>query len=352
MLTSLGIRNYRGFESLDIERLGRINLIAGKNNSGKTSLLEAILLLSGGGRADLAGLPVILRTKSRAENASRALILNRWSLMFFEGNTDSRIEISGEYGEIGAISLEISRKLQTRIQLTSDEISIMSGHDRLDFSDFLFSYKNGCSNEKIESCAQAHENGIRIDNSKDALTVFSFGFIDIQGSDPIDAAHRLGNLRRHGQDAPVLEALRAVEPDIRSVEANPGFGVSTILVDIGLRELVPLAVMGEGMNRLALMTIYLCGLADGVLLIDEIENGLHHSALPKVWKALEKIAVERDLQIVATTHSYECIEAAHKALDPDNLLLHRLEAGNRGNRCVTYGKDEIAGTFHYGFEVR
>ena len=352
MLTSLGIRNYRGFEKLDIERLGRINLVAGKNNSGKTSLLEAIFLLSGGGRADFAGHPAILRTKSRAGNASGATVPDRWSWMFFEGDTGSRIKICGKYSKIGVAKLEISWKARTEIQLTSNEIDIVADPSRLTFSELLFSYTTQNTEKEIQSYAHVNENKIHVKNSKDAQTVVSFGYIDARNSNPVSEAEHLGDLRRRGQDAPVLEALRAVEPDIRSVEANPGFGVPTILVDIGLRELVPLAVMGEGMNRLATMTIYLCAFSGGILLIDEIETGLHHSVLPKVWKTLEKIAVARDLQIVATTHSYECIEAAHKALDPANLLLHRLEAGNRGNRCVTYGKDEIAGTFHYGFEVR
>ncbi len=352
MLTSLGIRNYRGFESLDIERLGRINLIAGKNNSGKTSLLEAIFLLSGGGRADLAGHPAILRTKSPAENASGATVLDRWSWMFFEGDTGSRIKICGKYSKIGVTELEISRKSRTEIQLTSNDIDIMADPNRQTFSELLFSYTAQNTEKEIQSYAHVNENKIHVKNSKDAQTVVSFAYIDARNSNPVSEAEHLGDLRRHGQDAPVLEALRAVEPDIRSVEANPGFGVSTILVDIGLRELVPLAVMGEGMNRLALMTIFLCGLSDGILLVDEVEAGLHHSALPKVWKALEKIAVARDLQIVATTHSYECIEAAHKALDPANLLLHRLEAGNRGNRCVTDDAESIETALHYNMEVR
>ena len=143
-----------------------------------------------------------------------------------------------------------------------------------------------------------------------------------------------------------------MEPDIQRVEANPGSGVPTILVDIGLGELVPLSVMGEGMTRLAQMMIYLCGLPNGIVLIDEVENGLHHSVLATVWKTLEKAAVDLDVQIVATTHSYECFEAAHKALDPDNFLYHRLEAGSRGHRCVTYDADRIAGAIHYNMEAR
>ncbi len=54
MLKRLQIRNFRGFNALKIDQLSGINLIVGKNNSGKTSLLEAIFLLSGAGNAQMA----------------------------------------------------------------------------------------------------------------------------------------------------------------------------------------------------------------------------------------------------------------------------------------------------------
>lgn len=352
MLTSLGIRNYRGFESLDIERLGRINLIAGKNNSGKTSLLEAIFLLSGGGRADLVRNPFIMRAKTLPNTFNRSVVFDRLNLMFFEYNTNSTIKIRGNHDILGDMELKITRPPQITIKLNHDEMIIFDMNDRLDVRDYLFSFSGACTKTEIESRAQVGTDELHITGSENARTVFSCGVVDVDRSNSVNEAHRLGNLRQRKQDVLVLKALKEIESDIRSIETNPGFGYPMIVVDIGLDKLMPLSVMGEGINRLALKMIYLCGIPGGVLLIDEFENGLHHSVLPKVWKALEMAALDLNVQIVATTHSYECVEAAHKALDPANLLLHRLEAGERGNRCVTDDAESIETALYYNMEVR
>jgi len=91
---------------------------------------------------------------------------------------------------------------------------------------------------------------------------------------------------------------------------------------------------------------------NGVVLIDEIENGLHHSILPKVWKVVDTAAKQFNAQIFATTHSFECVEAAHEALGADSFLLHRLEVSATENRCVTYESAAIAATLKHDLEFR
>ena len=81
--------------------------------------------------------------------------------------------------------------------------------------------------------------------------------------------------------------------------------------DIGLRELVPLAVMGDGMSRLARLVLAIADAPGGLVLVDEIETGLHHTVLSDVWRVVDEAARQFETQVVATTHSYECIRAAH-----------------------------------------
>ena len=91
---------------------------------------------------------------------------------------------------------------------------------------------------------------------------------------------------------------------------------------------------------------------NGVVLVDEIENGLHHSVLPKVWQAVDTTAKQFNAQVFATTHSFECAEAAHEALGADGFLLHRLEANGTENRCVTYEPEAISATFKHDMDFR
>src|SRR5437773_9016727 len=48
MYTCVSMNNLRGIEELCARDWRKINLIVGRNNSGKTTLLEALFLISGG----------------------------------------------------------------------------------------------------------------------------------------------------------------------------------------------------------------------------------------------------------------------------------------------------------------
>jgi len=111
--------------------------------------------------------------------------------------------------------------------------------------------------------------------------------------------------------------LRKIEPRLESVEAlQTGQGQSStpmIYADLGLSEMIPVTQLGQGFSRLLDIYSEIVAADARVLLIDEIENGLHYSILPVIWKGLFLAAKEFDVQIFATTHSWECIMAADAA---------------------------------------
>ena len=89
-----------------------------------------------------------------------------------------------------------------------------------------------------------------------------------------------------------------------------------------------------------------------MVLVDEIENGLHHSVLPDVWRVVGQ-AVERfNLQMFATTHSFECIEAAYETLGADDFRLYRLETAGNGIRCITYEPGDVETALRHDMELR
>jgi len=94
---------------------------------------------------------------------------------------------------------------------------------------------------------------------------------------------------------------------------------------------------------------------NGVVLVDEIENGLHHSTLPNVWQAIGEVARQFKTQVFATTHSLECITAAHQAFSASeryDFRLHRLECTDETIRAVTYDQESLAAAIKTGLEVR
>ncbi len=345
MLKRLQIRNFRGFNALEINQLSGLNLIAGKNNSGKTSLLEAIFLLAGGGNAQMAVNTNVTRgTEPDGVPVSDPF----WKQLFFNLDMGRPIEIEVEHTSHGQLALEISLEQQPATSL--DSVGEISATNLFDERALIFQY-SGPSGERIKSHIQKKRE--------------QFEFSPLTKNPPFPAvillsrtknihedSIRLGILRRYKQGHLLLKALQVVEPRLQSIEDNSSSGTPMIWGDIGLSELVPLPAMGEGMTQIARLVLAIVTVPNGVMLIDEVENGIHHSVLPDVWRAIDEAAKQFRTQIFATTHSFECIEAAHQALGPDGFLLHRLEASDAENRCVTFKPNGISAALRHGLEVR
>jgi predicted ATPase len=302
MLKSLQIKNFRCFRDLKIEPLKRINLLTGQNNTGKTCILEALTLLfddSPSNQNLRGGLPGLFRTVGGDWNE------NFWKWLFYNKDQAKDIEIKS--------SFDNSKDFVVSVTSHGWDTNTMPAN---------LWYKGEWSVAKVPSFMSGHKPA----DFKPA--VFS-----THPTDPTrDAAdyQRVILKRRKKQ---VEKLLREIEPRLEAIEAlrigdqnqSPS---PLIYADLGLSEMIPVTQLGQGFNRL--LDIYSEIVVEDakLLLIDEIENGLHHSVLPVIWKGLFLAAREFDVQIFATTHSWECILAADKAARSDksyDLALIRLD---------------------------
>jgi len=113
--------------------------------------------------------------------------------------------------------------------------------------------------------------------------------------------------------------------------------------------------MGGGMERLASLVLVIGTIPNGVVLVDEVESGLHYSILPKVWRAIGEVARQFNTQVFATTHSLECIVAAHRAFSESeryDFRLHRLDRDKESISAVTYDQETLEAAIETGLEVR
>ena len=193
---------------------------------------------------------------------------------------------------------------------------------------------------------------VAFDRTDDEYTAFVAAMLESGRGDIEEDAVNLARLRRRKHGGLLLEALQVVDSRLQSIEDNASSGAPMIWADVGLPELLPLPVMGNGLTHVARLVLGATEVQNGVLLVDEIENGLHYSVLPDVWRAVSKAAERYNVQVFATTHSFECVQAAHTALGPDGFRLHRLEAVGGRIRCVTYGDDAIEGVVRHNLEFR
>ena len=108
--------------------------------------------------------------------------------------------------------------------------------------------------------------------------------------------------------------LREVDDRIRTVRLDYSKDAQSpfIVVDVGLSERVPLAQTGQAVGRLVTIFSEILGQRPAFLFIDEIENGIHHRVMPKIWKGISEVAERLNVQVFATTHSAECVSSAHE----------------------------------------
>ena len=273
------LRDFRGFASLDLANLQRVNLIVGRNNSGKTSLLEAIALLCDPKRIS-SDLPGLLR--AHPGNISDRFL--RWIVR------DGSVAESLLLGEVAA------SKPPLRV--------FMTGKDR--------AFDQSTSTERQGAFFQ--DVNLKIAYGKD-FSGASCRVVSVQQREPGALVQLFDRaMSRRGGEERIEMLLREADPRLRRIRIRaPRDEGPFIEVDLGLSERIPLSQVGQGMSRLVAILSELLGEATSVCLIDEIENGLHHSLLPQVWRGLAAAASELDVQIFATTHSHECILAAHEA---------------------------------------
>ena len=376
MYTSFTARNFRGFRSLTIEPLGRINLIAGANNVGKTALLEAIFLHTGAYNPALVLRVNGFRGFERLKIDFSPRPDATWDSVFFRFDMSECIELVGENTVTGRRSLRL-RDVRDPSDLMEIARFISYARDETEGvpSSPSFSYALG----EIEGVSGTPEiprvleltyeepgKSGKVYLIMDARGVraapphppppFPAFFLAARSRVPFEAdAERFGRLERRGKEDVLLPVLQIIEPRLTRLAMVFWAGQPILHGDIGIGHLVPLPVMGEGMARLASLVLRISSAPEGVVLADEIENGLHYSVLPSIWRAVGEAAESFGTQVIATTHSFECIRAAHEALNGDDRFdfrLHRLERVDDDIRVVTFSGRQLASAIASDLEIR
>ncbi|MBC6480305.1 MAG: ATP-binding protein [Hormoscilla sp. GM7CHS1pb] len=196
--------------------------------------------------------------------------------------------------------------------------------------------------------------GIKAEQLSKKTPLLTASFIAAQAGQA-SAAAQLSCLEVVKEEYNIVESLRIVEPRLQRLTTGLVAGMPVIYGDIGLERLLPLSIMGEGLQRLTYILLAIAKARNGIVLIDEVENGLHHSFMEKVWHVIGNTARKFDSQVIATTHNYECIQAAHQAFNESqkyDLRLHRLDRIDDRIRAVNYRQEILETAIATGFEVR
>ena len=365
MYTSFSIENFRLFEQLTVEPLARVNLIAGQNNAGKTALLEAIWLLSH---------PATPRQALRISTWRESIDYSRGSFyadLFYQFNAEKTISIQGTEEQISdpkALTIKRQYRAQQPLFDLSADLGSEPGDDDASEFDFenelIFDYCEGDNASSHTSAWLDSERGsgrwrpmLRESGRSPANQTYRCVFENskVRWNTRLLAAN-LGKAEIEGTLPLIEDVIRLLEPRLKRLTTiADNRGVPSIYADIGAGRLYPMSIMGDGTKRILALCLSFLGARRGTILVDEIENGLHYDVLTDVWQNLGRLARDFDVQVFATTHSYECIVAANAAfteLESDDLHLHRLYRRDGRVKAVTYSKEALNTNIEYYWELR
>jgi AAA15 family ATPase/GTPase len=298
MLKDITIENYRVFEKLEIKPLRRLNLIIGENNTGKTSLLEAIAL------AKKSHINTLLYLVRRIRNTIPKYDSTLYSSPF--------IVSSVLYQQYLSIPHKASKEKVSKIKSGQEVCEMQFQKDKIIFD------KAGSNNLSIDVNDFLKKAHLGVDEER------HFRFVPSTTSYSDDLQYRLWS----ESISPYLDKVSHVSSALQffSNHAKVLTFIQSRLVDFyqpmisdGNNDPLPLSLYGEGMGRVLDYIINLLSFKrdeEGkTLLIDEFENGLHFRVQEKVWDMLFELSHKYDVQIFATTHSMDCIRAFSRAME-------------------------------------
>ncbi|GHV21045.1 ATP/GTP phosphatase [Clostridia bacterium] len=313
-LESLKLQNFRGFDKLKIDGFSKINVLLGENNSGKTSVLESIFLLSGMSNPQLAlninsmrGIPL---NKRVLKYIFYNLDLSNKSIISgdFSRDTNRKVEISPVF-EKNVVSRDIDTSAQENL---SSAVSVVSTPDILGL-DYSFTLKKVHEQTKnFKTLLRFEKEGVKqflsSNYKEDILSTFlSSGNVDTGLSD------RLKTLFVAKKEHIVNDLLSKFDPKIKGLNL---VGNDIYIDKEGISERIPLKLMGDGVRHFLNITATIAASNEQnfIYLIDEIENGLHYKSQELMWQTLFSLTRNANIQLFITTHSLEMLQSMTNVL--------------------------------------
>lgn len=320
MIESIEIKNFRCFKDTKIAKFGLVNLFGGMNNAGKTALLEALYLTASPTPSSLLFLHSAIRREDSKFGKERPE--NVWDNLFFQQDKKEKITLQCIDDEKSRISVTITcdekaNELLTIFENADEEMntSYTASLSSINTTKSIlqFDWNNGFENS--EFILIASKSGIATGVNKDEPHKN-----EINKSHFIPSSMRQSNYHlateyekaRFDKKADsLLKAFKIIDNTIEKIEVF-AIGSPVLYLQRENGERMPITLFGDAMNKLADIILKIVNNSKGVILIDEIENGIHYTAQAELWEMLFKLAIAYETQIFATTHSSEMIKAFAK----------------------------------------
>ncbi|MDX2273725.1 MAG: AAA family ATPase [Cyanobacteriota bacterium] len=356
MLRSLKIENFRCFQTFELQKLGKLNLLVGTNNSGKTSILEAVQLLTS--QSNLESLQKVMIGRgeyifSDERGGGRELDVRH---LFYGHEIDvgSKFSIFGENHDNRegiTVSVEHTGQLSTFKDLR--EFALVIEWSRYAGENIKLPLSSG------EGLPVAYIKRVRKDFSLSGLRT---QFVTSSSLTPKGMVNLFNNAVLNAEEDFVIKALQTIEPKIERIAPGtikPNEPSSRCGFDVRLSKNsdkdIPIGNLGDGIWRMLGLSLVIVNARSGVLLVDEIDTGLHFSAMSDMWKLIWETAKRLNVQVFATTHNSDCWTslaaiASNESPSEEGITIQRIEKGKQ--HSIVFTERQVVIAAERGIEVR
>lgn len=354
---NIEIKKFRGVDHLKIDDLSRVNLFVGQNNSGKSTILEAIHLLTGMSNPDMP------------QNLNRVRTRNYYTsfkdILYLFHNIDVKIT-----PELYAKQMdEDERTLRLKLTYVFNEQEHLSQTGNMNGMPPVSETKTFLNTLEMnfETCVKGN-----VKNYQSSMTIKPDGIMsskknaegyleklgtvfltaDLWG---VDLAAALSELFKRKQKEVILKRLTHFDTRITDIDILQ----DDVYIDFeDMQEKLPLRMTGDGMRRYLNVVAASANPINNIILIDEIDNGLHYSAFKKLWEALFALATSTKKQVFVTTHSKETLGALNEMLEEhaeyqQEMRLYTLaKTPLKGHQAYKYTFEGLSGAYANDVELR
>ena len=310
MLQNIKIKNFKKFAELDLQNFSRVNLFIGNNNSGKSTILEAIEICSTNDFYNSLQRSLRVRNIDESRNILRRTmpIRQRFDLLgsvedYLFNNIPSKqatLAITGSgISPNTVISISVDNKINSQ-QINLLEEVLLSEHNLIKQSvNYKVTIDGNLKNES--AIVVDNDNGLMSTRIKHPYKIYDVTYF--QTKDIGIIGNLYSNIVKNKNKNLLIEKLQLFDSNISNIELiNEDFSV-----DIGKDILLPINYLGTGIISIVYLIIYMLNSGNGILLVDELENGIYYKKFADLIRTLDSLSHELNVQLFITTHSNDFI---------------------------------------------
>lgn len=346
MFKNLKIERFRGIKFAEIQGFKQVNLFFGNNNCGKSTLLDSLFLLTGQSNPSLSLQTNTLRGYNKIGKEDMRL-------NFYNLDTTQPIILSSDKDEKRSLRITTFESNSKVVDLGGLNPALSNAGDS--FHGLKLEYGNNYHSEIIinDNVEKQNNSKITIDKryKENLYAEYMPSHYNLGTS-----LKGLSNIINNKDESILIDSLKIFDNRIKDLQIIDG----DIIIDIGLETRVPINIMGDGVRKILAIIAGVYSCSNGVILIDEIDNGIHYSKLLNVWTLIQRLAKNVNCQIFATTHSIDSIRYFAESLilnekqkNIDNggafVLLH---TEDNELKAIPYTMEQLLYLIKQGEEVR